>query len=485
MVFNMPIPRSVPSIKASKKAQLIPLAVFMALLGTITVLMPTLGILLFCLCAFITFCWFYPLYSFALVSFLAFLNNINIVYDAPIRVVTERYTIVTLPIIIILTIVVIKIVSNNKRFFVHRPYDSKDGVNRSASPVSSYDYLIILFCLWSAVTMLWTQDIYHGWNSLFSLTLGCILYFLALYFLTDRKSLEVFFKVIFLGGLLLVVLFTLSNKIDFTPYVLKLGKNLTLECGLVTYEQRPGGFAPPQLAANMFVFILFSGYCLWASANKALKYSLIGLSVVFCSAIFASGSKAASGSFLIGVLSLIAIYPPLRKRFVWVTPLTLAALLGTLLFNSLVLGSDRMTQGGDMNSASLSYRLEFWEVGFAQLREYAFGIGIGGFARLVDPWPGAHSLYFGVLFEEGGVGWLILFLYLMLLLTEIISFRNISIDPVHQLYGSCILSYWIVFFIHGTVDIAYFLPHIWLFLGATSAIIKMVKKNCITPSHAF
>ena len=138
-----------------------------------------------------------------------------------------------------------------------------------------------------------------------------------------------------------------------------------------------------------------------------------------------------------------------------------------------------MTSGEEMNSLSLTLRLDFWSTGFHMLKQKVMGAGIGGFAKLVDPWPGAHSFYFSILFDVGLIGCVILILYFTGLFMKLHDLWQKKNDNTLFLYLNCMLAFWIAFFIHGTVDLAYFLPHIWFFLGVLSALVKCMESSSI------
>jgi len=269
-------------------------------------------------------------------------------------------------------------------------------------------------------------------------------------------------------------IFIVSNNFDPINYSHHLFGDFFFETGLIIYGKRPGGFAPPQIAGNIMVFIFFIGCVLFVKAKPAIRGIIVALGFFFCSSILASGSKAASGSFLISILFFIVIYKPLRKKIIWIIPAALFMFIGVLVFNTLILGSDRMTGGNDMNNLSLTLRLEFWNAGFDMLRQQIMGAGIGGFAKIVDPWPGAHSFYFGILFDVGLIGCLILFMYFLFLIFQLYYLRDGEIDNSLFLYLQCMLAFWVAFFVHAMVDLAYSLPYIWLLLGVFSALIKII-----------
>jgi len=452
--------------------QTIILLTILPILGLVTAASSGLGIAILFATVFTLLCFRWPFYSFCVVIIMGLLHNINIIYQSPLRITTERYSLGFIPVFILVMVVLVKIAAESKDNFINH------AVGKPVfCKIRPGDYLILLFLLWSVATLFWSMDLYHGMNSIFNLLMGCCLYFLALYFLDSVPRVESFFRIIFIFGILLVGIFMVSNKVDTIHYSQKLFSNFFFDFGLITYGRRPGGFAPPQIAGNIMIFIFFIGCLLYVKAPPAVRAIIIALGFLFSSAILASGSKAAAGSFLISILAFIVIYPPLRKKAIWLLPAGLFLFICVLIFNTLILGSDRMTTGEDMNNLSLTLRLEFWQTGFDMLRQKIMGAGIGGFARLVDPWPGAHSFYFSILFDVGLIGCLILFVYFTGLIFKLYSLWQKKIDHPLVLYLYGMLAFWIAFLIHGTVDLAYFLPHIWLFLGIFTALLKTIESS--------
>jgi hypothetical protein len=448
------------------------LGLAMPLLGLVTAASPAVGVVLLLVVCFALFSFRWPLYGFFSVVIVSFFHNTNVVYDSPLRIVTERYTLGVVPVVILVLVVLIKVAAESGGQSAHRAAGGAVPCRGKAC-----DYMILLLMVWSTVTVIWSSDPYHGANALFNLAIGCCLYFLAIHLLDETGKIELFFKVLFGSGIFLVMIFMLSNKVEPLNYVREFSGGFSFACDLITYGQRPGGFAPPQIAANIIIFVFFAGCALARKATPAGRVWVVLLSFFFCSAIIASGSKGAAGSFLVALPALFIFARPLRDRAIWLIPLVLAAFVLVVVFNTLFLGSDRLVSGASMNTLSLTYRLEFWSEGFALLRQQILGAGIGGFARIVDPWPGAHSFYFGILFDIGLVGILVFFIFLAALALQLHHLVQQEIDDDLRFYICCLLAFWVAFFIHALVDFSFYLPNIWLFFGVSVALLKVTENS--------
>lgn len=437
--------------------------------GLITALSPTIGLI--CFIVVITTICFYinSTFGFFVVYLLATLSNCNLVYDSPVRIVDERYPLIIFPVLVLSVIVVLKKIS------IRRVEDT--------TKLSGINCLLFFLMAWTMISCLWTMDAYHGINIIYNLSIGLAVYFLIIHFLTDKARLEQAFKFLIAWGVLLGVMLFISNKYDIErDFQYELMRNFSIEFNIVLYGIRPGGFAPPQIAGTILSFIFFAGIALYPKVNRPVKFLFALIGIFFISDILSTGSKGSAGAFMFGVLTFLLAYPGLREKCFITIPMFLASVVLTLIFNMTVFGADRLVQGSQQATLSISHRFTFWETGLTMLTERPAGAGVGGFAKLVDPWPGAHSYYFSVLFDLGISGLLIFALFIACMLFRLRKTILYTRNQDLRRYLYCMASILIVFLIHGIVDIAYDLLFVWMLFGTVVAVINIAEKARPTES---
>ncbi|KJR41401.1 O-antigen polymerase [Candidatus Magnetoovum chiemensis] len=433
---------------------------FTSLLSFLTAISPALGLTAYFLLCSATLLYFLPIIGFYIVYIIAPMSNVNIIYDSPLRIVSERYSIIIIP--LFLTIAAL---------FVRRVVISNRNDLQFNKLISGLLFLIIA---WTSISLFWTIDIYHGVNTIYKLSIGIIVYLLILGFVRDKETLERLFKIMVVTGFILSIGFFLSNKYDLAHLVnVEITKSLSFEFNLLVPENRPGGFAPPQTAANITAFFFFLALAYYHKCNRYLKPLMALLFLFYMSNIFATVSKGGIGSFFLGALFFIFFYPGLRKHIIKSFIVFFSSFIGVFIFNVLVLSSDRLVKSSNQAELSLTWRLYFWETGFKNLADTWVGAGTGGFATLVDPWPGAHSFYFSVLFDLGFIGVLLFFIFILYTIVKLRSSIISTDDKDMQLYLYCLLAAFVSFSIHGLVDMGYDLTYFWMLIGTIMAAVNV------------
>jgi O-antigen ligase len=353
---------------------------------------------------------------------------------------------------------------------------------RKDYPGNALTPLVAAIFGWAVISLFWTDDMNHGINTLLSLTECALVIPLFGYFLKDRDALKKLLIFSFVVGLLLSAATTLSYWYDSRESI-ELFQDVTFKYGLNKEQDRPGGLAPANHTANILALFIMLSVALFYWVTSAWARAFIAAACLFALFnIFFTGSKGGVGSVVLGLLFLILSSRPLRKRWIsWTLAVGAAAFLA-MVSTSLVTGEGILQQrtiaSAAVASISFSTRLEFWKIGLEYLWDtFGFGAGIGGFARLVDPWPAAHSLYFSVLFDLGVIGFLLFgWLFFRLLLFLRASFRACRDDEV-RFTAQCLAAYLVVFLVHGIVDFDYVYFPAWmmasflmaaLFIGAAS-----------------
>ena len=149
-----------------------------------------------------------------------------------------------------------------------------------------------------------------------------------------------------------------------------------------------------------------------------------------------------------------------------------------MYLTSLVTGEDFLKQrsiaSASVSSISFNTRLEFWRKGLEYLWDTnGFGCGIGGFAKLVDPWPAAHSIYFSALFDLGVIGFLLLsWLFIKLVLFMVRSLRTCTDEEI-RFTAKCLMAYLIIVLVHGLVDFDYVYFPAWVVVSLLVATLHI------------
>ncbi len=427
---------------------------------------PWLGVALLAIFWFYTASFIWPMTGFLLVYGAAMLMNINIVNDSPIRILSERY-----PIFLPLPLLLLPVIMG--RLLVRHPPDQ-------IARLEPIDALPLFFLFWTLSSYGWTMDVYHGMNMGLNLLLGVGVYFLILHYVKNRRGLEITLVFTLFWGIALALMLVFSNKIDtsiFQTLHIQLAPDWSFEPGLIIYGTRAGGFAPPQIAGTITTFIFMIGCALWPRFRWKGKILLALMAPFLISNILATGSKGAAGAFIIAFMVFLTVYPGLKVRRALLILAFLISLVCILIFNVIVFEADRLTAGADLNELSITFRLEFWQAGFALLEQRWIGAGVGGFAHLVDPWPGAHNYYLSILFDTGLVGFVLLLGFILSMAIALIRTITVTSDKDLRRYLFCLGAALLAFFIHATVDFSYDSSFVWLLYGTTMAAIRIARRD--------
>jgi len=433
------------------------------IVGFFTAVIPIAGLIFYFTVLAVIYFYTRPRISFYLALLIAPLSNVALMYNSPLRQQNEVFSLIFIPVVLTLIMLIVSKIS--ERTWRHFNYpDVTSGI-------------LFLYLGWTVISYLWTVDVYHGINKIYSMTLCVALYFLILIFVKDKESLEKVFKILMIWGIILGALFFISNKMEINKLNIKLSDNLSFFLQVITQGDRPGGFQVPQVASNVFGFLFFLGIALYPKARKSVKILIFFLGLFIISNLLAAGSKGGLGAFLIGFFFFLILYPGLRKKFILATFTFLLSFTSVFVFNIVVLRSDRLVKGAGVAIASFSSRLGFWEEGFKMLSNRWFGAGTGGFDVIIAPVPNAHSFYFSILFDLGVVG---LFLFLIFICLILLKFKKEMVlvkDKDVRRYLYCMFSVMIMFLVHATIEIKYDNLYAWMLIGTVMAVINVAEKQ--------
>jgi O-antigen ligase len=442
-----------------------PLLVLSLVAGGIVALWPILGSLALLLIVGVGLLYMYPRVGLGFIVFTVFLDTATVIQDSPMRSLPERYPLVFVPVLLMTLLVAVRAVAN------------PDSINRVK--LTGRTGLLVIFVLWACTALAWTLDPTHGVAYAVNLWIGLLIYVLCTMLITKKKHLETLFISLIPWSLVLGSLTFLSNKLEFPEYYRwRFWETFAVQFKVSSSGMRAGGFSQPQLAGTFLLLPIFiCCVALFPKAGRLGKLLLGGLGLFLLSCILATGSKGSLGAFILAGFFFLLTYPGFRRWFYVSLPVFMATVLATLISNMILFGADRLARGSEVHSLSISFRLEFWEKGFKLLGERWFGAGLGGFAHLVNPWFGAHSIYFAVLFDLGIVGLALMALYMLCTGIRILETMIIpDLDTDLRRYFYCLTAVLAAVAIHGLVDMQYNLGLIWLVLGLLNAVLAMTPR---------
>jgi len=354
---------------------------------------------------------------------------------------------------------------------------------------SSKNYLnkvTVVFILWGALSLIWTEDIIHGINLCFSMLINLMIIQILTVYIQSKKDINALFTFLLVAGCILgtitlfskwyIYLYSIDLKVHDISFIASFGgDNLGPNPDII----RAAGFAPANHAAfglNIFVFITLSFIFQTEGIRKKIKYILVFFLLIIC--LVLTGSKAGLLSMIIGLYFTLLINPfGKMKRIRWYFFMTFLLILSLLLM--FLLGEGRIVEsarGGESSELayrSLSSRLEIWKRGFEDFDNILyliFGYGLGSSAARAEILPHMHSFYFSALLDLGIVG---LVLYISIILKVIIElYKNISlVESIHfKNLLICLLGALITCTIQGTVYAEFNFPFFWILLGLITSI---------------
>ncbi|HAO94095.1 MAG TPA: hypothetical protein DCR11_09530 [Deltaproteobacteria bacterium] len=328
------------------------------------------------------------------------------------------------------------------------------------------DVLVLLFLMWSLTTLFWTHDIYHGSYVFFELLTGILIMYIFQRTIRSEADLLKVYKYLAFAALLWGTLMFISQWYNGTVFNVQIFNKVSVMFDVYIQERRVGGFAPPQTSSNTLAVAMFLVFSLFYTVRPLGKFIIVLLCLFMIDNVLLGGSKGAVGALLLGMIATVVLSPKMRKNaFVWIFSI-FSSFAVVYLFNVVAFSEQRLTASSKVSEASLTYRLQFWEKGFETLSHNGWiGDGIGGFARYVDPWPGAHSFYFSILFDLGIIGLLIFMLMLAVRASALTKAIMVCKSEFlsHALY--CMVGAFLTFLVHGIVEMEYSFLHFWMLIG--------------------
>lgn len=425
------------------------------------VVAPNLLVLVSILFAVFLLVFLKPLLGLSIVVMSVFLTNIVITVDSPVREANEILHFTSLPILVVYIFLLPRIFQNLKY---------SDRYERTLI------FLITALFGWAIVSFLWTTDRYHGMNVLSTFLVSIFIVHMLLSVVNDRKSLYVILGMMpFLGVMLACLL--VASKWFGSVNEMEIVQDVYIAFSILTDHDRPGGFAPPDLASSVMNIFIFINIALMYRAGPLKRLILGGATLFLVLCNFLTASKAGAGSLVIGMVALLFLMPHFRNYIIRLS-MALAVFVGALLIAvggvlikrvMIVLG-DVATQGGMVE------RLDWWAIGFDKFfGTYGLGLGVGGFVQYIDPVPGAHSFYFSLLFDLGLIGAAIFTVFILVLLDYTrVTLRDCKDSEMSYLIY-CFIANIIAFSVQATLEGDFQQGFFWFLYGFMITVLKVAR----------
>ena len=337
---------------------------------------------------------------------------------------------------------------------------------------------LILFFAYATFSLFYTQDIYHGLNEYSKLTGNLIMVLVFVSLITDKTKLKQVFTVIAIMSFFMFILEVSSQYVNGTEKI-KLMQDVYLQFQLPYHSKRPSGFASPGVVGNFLgVYALINIALLPMYGSKVKGLLLVNVFLLSVGVVL-TASKAALGTLIMGLFCLVFLAPRLRRHAIKWSAAIVAFLLLLLpvvyLLQQDVVMAKRISSAVTAGSSYLKERLTWWKIGFQSLIDsYFVGDGIGGYVKLIDPYPYAHSYYFSVIFDLGLIGFVI---YMYILLRSLLVYVKsilLSRDGDVQFAAYCLFTAFLMTLVYGLVDEEYTYRLVFFFIAIGLSIRNII-----------
>lgn len=455
------------------------LILFLAIFSISIVFYPVFAVLLFLAVVIFLCIYIKPLLGLIFTVVMTPLFNMGIILNSPYRKIHEYVYFVFIPVIITLISYFLNKLVKHKTF--------------STKKINNINILFFLLICWIAISLIWTIDILHGLHTLLAVIVCITILYIFEGILTKKEDVQKLLNIFPIIGIVLGLSLLLSKEFHKFIIIESIDNIITyhitsdpthgvpkvsIYAGLHTLGitiTRPGGFAPPNAAANILSLFIFVDIALFYAASNLKRVMLLAHILFLTICLFMTASKSGAGGLLFGLIAFSLIVPESRKRFIKIYGVSFI-LIGILF---IIAGDALLKRLKIMLSSKgltefINTRLNWWSKGFSELWDsYGLGIGAGGFPKLIDPIPLAHSFYFSIPVELGIIGLLLFSLILFLKLDKIIKSIPMIKDRNLKFISYSLICALISFFIYGLTDIDYTYYPFWLFLGLITSVVNI------------
>ena len=349
--------------------------------------------------------------------------------------------------------------------------------------------LLICFMYWAFVSLIWTDNKYHGIVILFILISNVSVFFTCVYAIQSEATLRTFLWFFVLFGAIISFLSVINLFFNFESMLFEwpILNDLSFKFGFSSSETRAYFLSYPNASAmfiNLSIAITFG--MLMTEKNRFRFVLLLGTLLLLLLSIFLTGSKGG----LLGLLSmlgfiLIAFRRFRRKLFSYsiVFGLILVILLTVVTYSQRHGRGYRIATSAFSNTAfnktsSMTSRIKMWGQGWSELihRSPCLGLGVGGFTHYCKPHPHPHSYYLSILFDFGIFGGLLLTMAIIIVARFLFSLLKHQ-DTYLQIMTIFLYSGLVSIGVHGLVDHSYIRGVIWLYSGILVATCLLTQKE--------
>lgn len=411
--------------------------------------------------------YFRPMFGIYLVLLGMPFLNVGFRYNNPVRLVDEFIPIGVIPIVLTGLVYSIKRLTS--------PRASLRGPEAGPERTGLENQFLLLIVLFTVASLFWTIDFTHGIVMLFLLFSGFWIYkMLPQIISTERDVTGIFWFIVLLSPVLAALLLISHYHYDYM-YKVNLFKDTSFVVMLHTIvasggKIRLGGFAPVNVAANILTIVFFAIVYLVLRASWAARVGFAGYSAFLMYCLIKTGSKAGLATLVFGGMALLVMVPEFRKRLLTIIYAgTMVVGLFLVVAGQALLKRVELIASGKVSEI----RLEWWATGFRHLLDtYGIGLGAGGFPRVIDPIPAAHSFYLSILFDFGIPG-TILFIFLFGSIISKVRRSAPAVSGDMKLAYYCLMAEMVAMTIHATVDADYIYFPFWIILGIIMSILKI------------
>lgn len=356
-------------------------------------------------------------------------------------------------------------------------------------PGTVCDMPLLLFVGLSLLSLLWTNDFFHGTVQMIILFFGLVVAFVvALSVINSHTRLNTVVWLMIIIGVFdsIICFFSIYSKYtypDYTEIPLYDYKNFGLTLFFNFAGKRGHAFIHPLITAFFlnFALMLSFGKFITTKGNKKVAIGIIMF--IMLTAHLTTLGKGPLLALIMGIVFLFYFIRPMRKVFfisisLLIITIIVSFIVGNIveLENSLRFTSHQMT--GYDESSSTSTRISWWKISIEKsIESFGFGVGIGGIPKFLKPVaPHAHNAFIGAFGELGFLGLgLLLFIYFL----AFKSYFKAFMECKSEYYKRILLTYiggFITLVLTTFYSFNYTLDSAWWYLGLGFALIKLAEK---------
>jgi len=184
-----------------------------------------------------------------------------------------------------------------------------------------------------------------------------------------------------------------------------------------------------------YTFVIFSVAI--SIESKPIKYFLYVVSILNVYCIIYGFSRGAYLAFIVGLIVWSFVFSKIRHLFlVIILVLVIITVGGSILPRATVERFEMSFTDEEDRDKSAESRIEFWELAFDYyLQNPILGIGYRNFPKVNPARLDTHNYYVKVMVENGTVGLLALFLFLMACWKKIRELASVAKDPFLKFFA--------------------------------------------------